>query len=295
MNRGALSLLALVSLAVGALYFGRTGPAEKTPEQPALLASPAPRGAPARLASLSPAVTDTIVALGARASLAVVSDYCDLRELPRAGTIISPHFEVIAAARPDLIVATTVAGSADQDLKRLAPLLTLPWFGLDEVTGSIRRLGEAIGRTEEAERLATQMQHDLRERAPIDAPEVLLLMGPIAEDRVGYFYIRSESLHGRLLTASGYRNAMGTTRTAGPPRLSVEELLRVNPDAVLVLQETPAGEQAPLSELTPLEAVQKRRTGVLTRVGILSMGPDILDVRKLVEAALDRMFQAAPP
>lgn len=292
MNRRTLFFALVAACLVGMASFAASH-FERGDVKPAVAPVPS-RGLP-RVASLSPAVTDTIEALGASASLILVSDYCRARDRPRAGTIISPRFEQLASAKPDLILATRVAGSPNHDLMQVAPLLSLPWLTLDEVADSIRRIGAAVQRQEEADRLATRMKTELADRAESDAPRALLLMGPLREDRVGYFYIRHESLHGRLLTASGYRNAMGEELHPGQPRLSVEELLRVDPDAILVLQETEASPSLPLASLTPLRAVRLKRVSVLSRPGILSMGPDILESRRLVEHALDRLFAEHSP
>src|SRR5690606_18381770 len=156
-----------------------------------------------RIASLSPAITDTIVALGAEPTLVLVSDYCQLTQLPRGGTIISPRFERLASVQPDLIVATHFAGSPEADLERVAPLLSLRWLTLDEVVHSIRKLGAAVARQPQADALARRMERELAPRDTPDAPRVLLLLGPLGEERIGYFFVRNESLHGRLLTASG--------------------------------------------------------------------------------------------
>lgn len=247
-----------------------------------------------RIASLSPAITDTIVALGAEPTLVLVSDYCQLTQLPRGGTIISPRFERLASVQPDLIVATHFAGSPEADLERVAPLLSLRWLTLDEVVHSIRKLGAAVARQPQADALARRMERELAPRDTPDAPRVLLLLGPLGEERIGYFFVRNESLHGRLLTASGYRNAMGTQPHPGQPHLSVEQLLRVDPDVVLVLQESPAGGRPPLAGLTPLSAVRHARTGVLVKPGILSMGPDLLENRRAVAEALARLVEEHP-
>lgn len=247
-----------------------------------------------RVASLSPAITDTIVALGAQSSLVLVSDYCRIEQLPRGGTIISPRFERLASVQPDLILATHVAGSPDRDLSRIAPLLSLSWLTLDEVARSIRRVGDVLEKKQEAEALARRMEGELAPRDAPDAPRVLLLLGPLGEERIGYYYVRNESLHGRLLTASGYRNAMGTKVHPGQPHLSVEQLLGVDPDVILVLQEVEGDGSMPLAPLTPLSAVRQGRTGTLSKPGILSMGPDLLENRSVVEEKLDRMLQEHP-
>jgi ABC-type Fe3+-hydroxamate transport system substrate-binding protein len=282
-----LLLLALVIVLGGAFCLGQR---EDAPRPRTAL-----HGAPQRVVSLSPAITDTVVALGARSTLVLVSDYCRQTDLPRAGTIFTPRFESIASARPELIIATEVEGSPNQALERLAPLLSLPWLGLEDVVASTRRVGRVLQRTHEADLLAERLAKELGGSAPTDAPRVLLLMGPATEERVGYFYIRDASLHGRLLTSSGYRNAVTESPSLGQPHLSVEQVLRVDPDAILVLQETPASGPAPLAALSPLAAVRNERTLVLSRPGILSMGPQILDVRRLVQEALDRLFQETQP
>ena len=289
MKRRFLLLIAFALFLGGALYL------TKRPTLPAPGVRPAAPATARRIASLSPAITDTVVALGAESSLVLVSDYCHTTDLPRAGTIFTPHFERIASTRPDLIIATQVQGSPDQALERLAPLLSLPWLSLDDVVSSTRKVGQAVQRAREADLLAQRLTRELGAKAPQGAPRVLALMGPANEDRVGYYYIKDTSLHGRLLTASGYQNAMTTAPTLGQPHLSVEQVLRVNPDAILVLQDAPATGPLPLSGLSPLDAVRNRRVRVLSRPGILSMGPEILDIRRLVQETLDPLFRETKP
>lgn len=248
-----------------------------------------------RVVSLSPAVTDTILALHAESALVLVSDYCRSVERPPAGTVFSPNFERIAGVRPTLILASRVDGVAEEPLRRIGPFVSLPWTTLSEVVRSTRQLGSLLHYEPEANALAERLETELGREAPPGAPRVLVLMGPANEDRAGYYYIKHDSLHGRLLSASGYRNAMGNGPTEGQPHLSVEQLLRVDPDAILVLQEAPVTGPPPLTNLLPLRAVKARRTTALARVGSLSMGPDVLKIRPLVQAALDRLFRESPP
>jgi ABC-type Fe3+-hydroxamate transport system substrate-binding protein len=245
---------------------------------------------PERVVSLSPAITDTVVALHGESALVLVSDYCRSVERPHAGTVFSPNYERIAGMRPTLILASQVDGAPEEALRRVGPLVALPWTTLGEVVDSTRKLGRLLHHEPEANALAARLEQDLGPEAPTDAPRVLVLMGPASEDRAGYYYIKHDSLHGRLLSASGYRNAMGNGPTAGQPHLSVEQLLRVDPDAILVLQEAPVV----FTKLSPLRAVQARRTTALARVGSLSMGPDVLEVRPLLQAALDGLFRESP-
>ena len=62
-----------------------------------------------RILSLSPAVTETLLALGLGQQVVAVTDYCHepaaVEDLPRVGTIFAPRYEAVAAARPTIILA----------------------------------------------------------------------------------------------------------------------------------------------------------------------------------------------
>ncbi len=72
-------------------------------------------GAPQRIVSLVPSVTETVFALGRGAAVVGVSRYCDhpaaVADLPRVGTFNEPVAEAIAALRPDLILTTPTPGN----------------------------------------------------------------------------------------------------------------------------------------------------------------------------------------
>lgn len=309
-SRGSVKRVFLVLL-IGVLAVGfswwltaRSGAERSDTQRAATVRSDASARVPApsassqqRVVSLSPAITDTVVALGAQESLVLVSDYCTYAGVPRAGTALTPRFEAIAAARPTLIVATEVGGSRARELTTLGPFVELTWLTLSDVARSIRTLGELLKRAPEANELAARLERELGREAPPGAPRVLLVMGSASEARAGVWYIREDSLHGRLLPASGYRNAIAGPPRSGRPHLDVEGLLRTDPDAVLVLLDRDRvgpEDLAALLSLHPLRAVQGGRVAGLARPGILSMGPNVLTSRALVQAELDRLFSAHP-
>ncbi len=254
-----------------------------------------------RIVSLSPALTDTIASLGAKEQLVAVSDFSRYDGLPRVGTALTPAFEEIAQLEPTAIVTTGTAKTRERELSRLAPTHELPWLSLPEVVQGIRALGELTQKVEAAQELAKRFEEQLGGKPPADAPRVLLLIGSANSTAGDLWYIRPDSLHGRMLTASGYRNAI-TTKRKGPPRVGQERLLELDPDAIVVLRDSATGspqERAMidrLEKLTPLSAVKNQRVRRLSRKHLLSMGPSVLTHQKDLEQLLDELLpQDEPP
>ncbi|HYP88441.1 MAG TPA: hypothetical protein VEQ59_09810, partial [Polyangiaceae bacterium] len=105
---------------------------------------------------------------------------------------------------------------------------------------------------------------------------------------------KRNSLHGAALSAAGARNAVDHD-VSGLPRLSVEELLKIDPDVVLILAPGATLDQKrklvqSLSALSPLRAVEKKRIGIVD--GNQSVGPGIL---KLVDALSGVLKKLAEP
>lgn len=253
-----------------------------------------PQGSRADLISLSPAVTETIALLGAQERLAGRSDWCSqppsVRSLPAFGTSLTPALERIAAARPaGILIDGSLANRADQ-LAALAPVSTLPWLTIDEVMSSTRKLGAMVGREAEAAALAARFEPWLRPLPP-SARAALLLIGDDGPETGTFWYVKDDSLHGAMLRATGWRNAMpGAVST---PSLSAEGLLKINPEVIVVLlpralsaDEQAAGLKA-FERFAGLRAVANHRIGMVPDPNILSTGPSLLDSAAKLRAILD--------
>ncbi|NLE87422.1 MAG: ABC transporter substrate-binding protein [Myxococcales bacterium] len=258
--------------------------------------APSPPGAP-RVVSLAPAVTETLVALGAAEHLVGVSQYCrgPLGDLPRVGSAITPHLEAIARLRPTLIVTTLVAGDQLQPLSRLAPTRELPWLHLHEVVASIRELGALVGREREGARLADRVARTLSAAPPEGAPRVLLVMSYGDTGSNDVWFIRRNSLHGALLHAAGGRNAVAKD-VSGQPRMSVEELLRVDPELIVFVVDSEQVSEAEAQRrlrsvraLEPLRAVREGKIGLLRAPNPLSVGPSVLELVEPLRQELERL------
>lgn len=237
-----------------------------------------------RIVSLSPGVTETIEVLGAAEQLVGISDYCrppDDRDLRRAGTALTPNYEVIAALTPNVIVTSEVKGAQLGPLEKLAKTHHLPWLSLTEWMTSVVTLGQIVKRPREAHLLRQKISTTLQVSPPPDGPRILLALdyGDTGSDET--WFIREDSIHGAALSAAGARNAVAG-EILGHPKLSPERLLEIDPDAILVLTSRPTRTRADVlahfEKWAPLRAVTKRRIGVLSLPGALNVGPSVLEL-----------------
>lgn len=253
---------------------------------------PTPSPGPARLVSLSPALTETALALGGARLLVGVSDFCDLPaslRLPRVGSALTPNYEAIAQLRPTLILSDGSIASKGRALAELAPCETLPWLTLNEVVTSTRRLGQVLGQQPAGDALASKLEARLSKQPPPHAPRVLLLLSYDTLRPAELWFIKRNSLHGAALAAAGARNAVDRD-VPGLPKLGLEQLVALDPDIVLIL--LPPGSSPEkqrelvraFADQVPLRAVQQGR--VTTVLGTQSVGPSILGLVDALEQAL---------
>src|SRR5215467_5493834 len=117
------------------------------PERPS-----APKaGAPRRVVTLAPNLTEIVFALGAGDRLVGVSEYSDYpeaaRKIPRVGGL-EVDAEKVAALKPDLVLAIA-EGNAQGPVRALeaagVPVAVVASGSLDAVLEAIRAVGDRLG------------------------------------------------------------------------------------------------------------------------------------------------------
>jgi len=239
--------------------------------------------------SLHPAITETIFALGAEDRLIGRSDYCTYPEqalaLPSFGTTLTPEIESLAAARPERVLVDGSYGAKTEAISQVAPVNTLNWLTLADVTKATNELGQWAGKTAEAEALVTAYQTHLSGTPAPDAPTALLLIGSGDLTLKSLWYIKPDSLHGTALASAGFRNVMEAGRS-GPPQLSIEQLIALDPEVLLVVSADESKDAVidALSTLTPLQATRNKRIRVIGGARSLSIGPGIVTLSQQLSA-----------
>lgn len=258
---------------------------------------------PRRVVSLSPAVTETVFAIGAGADLVGVSDYCNYPEaakkLPRTGSALTPNYEAIVRLAPTLILCEGAASAPRRELTTLGVTKFLPWLSLEDIVSSTRTLGALTGHVETASALAGKMWDQLAVAENQHGPRVLLVLGEGTGKLSEIFYVQQNSIHGAALRAAGARNAV-TQKVEGVPRLSLEELLRIDPEAIIVLVSTATGgptEEQAIADFRALEPLTARKNGRISALRsdeAFANGPRILDLSEHLKREIARLFAGSP-
>lgn len=192
-----------------------------------------------RVVSLAPSLTEILFALGAGDLTVGVTDFCDYPPAaagrPKVGTVLAPNAEVVLTLHPDLVLATTEGNR--QETVLLLERLGLPVFvvrpeGLDGVYASIQAVGRLLGRPTRARALVEVMRSRVRwvagQVARRPRVRVLYVLWPDPLITAG-----RGSIIDVLLRLAGGENVAGGIALRYP-RLGLEEVLRVNPEVILL-------------------------------------------------------------
>lgn len=257
--------------------------------------APAATSGTLRVVSLSPGITDALFEIGAGANVVARSDYCKyppaVTRLPHVGTSLTPNYEAITRLAPTLILGEQGANARQRELEAIGPTLLLPWLTLDEIVASTRELGQRTNHAAAANALATKLKTRLDVPAPPNGPRVLLVLDSQPGKIDEIWFIRENSLHGAALHAAGARNAV-TEAVTGLPRLSVERLFAIDPDAIFLLTEPGRPQDdylAPWRALAPLRAVANRHVAVVETPEGLVQGPLVLHLVDELAVAVKKL------
>ncbi|MGE4619624.1 MAG: ABC transporter substrate-binding protein [Planctomycetota bacterium] len=255
-----------------------------------------------QVASLAPCITGTLYAIGATKSIGLVSDYCPAsEEMPRGGTALAPDLERILRSQSRVLLVRHAAGVPIEELKRVGEPIILPWSTVSQVASSIEKIGTITGHVSAAQNLSQHLKDTLTATANPDAPRVLLVIGSDFEEGSGPWVIKPNSMHGAVLTAAGYRNAIEKPMT-GAPQISLEALLKIDPDYILHLLVGPERATDPSSTtdqshellsdyagLPQLNAVRLQRIGQIQHPRILDEGPELIELVREMSQELKRL------
>jgi len=171
--------------------------------------------------------------------------------------------------------------------------LLLRWLSLDEVSRGIRELGRVTEKQANAAALAERLERRLGVAAPVVAPKILLVIGSDTGRLDDIWFIRKNSLQGAALHAAGARNAVDEA-VVGQPHLSLERLVALDPDGIVVLTaKTEAGDAtlAPYRKLTTLRAVRDGRLSLMAAPEAYVNGPRVLALIDRLVPVVVRMGQ----
>jgi len=263
-----------------------------------------PRGAPARrgqsaaaptVVTLMPSATEVMAALGATSLLVGVDAYSDyppeVRQLPKVGAFLTPNIEAIVRLSPSVVVVDDVHAPAAAAL-RDAGLETIacPLHALPDVKRALRAVGARLGRAAEAERVVREIDAALdatAARRPARRPRVLAVIDREASGLGGLVAAGPGSWVDELLAVVGGDNVMLASGLRYP-KISLEEVLRGQPDVILDLSYAAKSGVAAWSAVD-VPATRAGRVVELHRAYLVAPSP------RVTQALADLAQAIAPP
>lgn len=197
---------------------------------------------PLRIVSMAPSNTEILFALGAGDKVVGVDDYSNFppeaNKVEKIGGFSTPSIEKIVSLRPDLVLGTEAHEKFLPQLTRAGlPVLLLSPRTLDEVLQSVRKVGRAIGATEQAEQLTGDMARRLE-----GVKARYSRRGEGARPKVYYevysdpmMSVGPKTLIHQVIVAAGGRNIFDDA-DKDYPIVSSEAVLDRNPDVIVFPQ-----------------------------------------------------------
>jgi len=222
---------------------------------------------PQRVVSLSPSATRMISELGEAERLVGVSDYCIIpsRETypDRVGTLLTPSIEKIVSLNPELIVAT-IESNNQRTVDRLRELgMTVYVLGRDHTFEDICANFLALGALLDSKTKAEAAIAELNVRLGTISERIAGRPQPLVLCQVGIeplVIVGPGSFINQAIEMAGGEN-IAADMGQSYPRFSKEEVIRRNPDVIMVssMGNIAEGEISKWRQFTVISAVQRDR------------------------------------
>ena len=258
----------------------------------ALLAA-ASAHAQTRIVSTSPAITETLFALGLGGRVVAVSDYChyppDATKLPRIGSYLTPNIEAIIRLQPDLVFIERLPNRAIDQLQggkfRVEPVVT---GDLEANLRMIETIASAAGVPAKGKELTASIRADLLRiadhAAKLERRTVLFVVGRAPGRLEGMVAVGRGSYLNELIAIAGGRNPLADS-PLGYPKITLEGVLRIKPGVIIDM-----GEMAETTGVTDAQKqavirLWKSRPDLPARVHAVASDIFVVPGPRMVDAA----------
>ena len=252
---------------------------------------------PKRVICLAPSLTETVYALGRGEAVVGVTDFTDYppeaQTKPSVGGLTDASLEKIVSLHPDLVLAIKELNQKEtvEELERLGvAVYVVDPQGLRGILASIQHVGEALNRTPRGVALTAAPGRTTccgggPRRSGARAPKSLVVIWYDPVITAG-----SKSFITDMISAAGGQSATADMNQAWP-QISMEEVLRRNPDFVLLVQGIHGGISLDDLKLRAgwdqLEAVRNRR--------VIYMGERLFHPSPVAFGALEQLAKELHP
>jgi ABC-type Fe3+-hydroxamate transport system substrate-binding protein len=258
-----------------------------------------------RIVSTSPSITETLFALGLGDRVVGVSEYCRfppaVLKLPKVGTFLKPDAEPIASLRPDLVFVHELSSGIDRRLAALRiPFVVVDRGTLASVFSAILQIAQAAGEPARGDSLVADIERRLQQvrRGAVDTarPRALFIIGRSPGTLTDLVAVGPGSYINDLIEIAGGRNVLAIQGQPEYPKISMETVLRLDPDVIVDtvdMGETEAERRLrqPINErlwsaYPTLTAVKHHRVHAATTDALVVPGPRVVDAAEWVASLL---------
>ncbi|MFH0960326.1 MAG: helical backbone metal receptor, partial [Pseudomonadota bacterium] len=202
---------------------------------------------PKKIISLAPSLTELVFELGAGSSLVGRTTRCNFpdeaQNVPDIGAYMKPDFEKLVAALPDLVLApkTGIRPELIDRLRNLKiPVYVDDCLNIEDIRNVITNIAKLLRKENQAGQILDDMQ-SRRDRINKlvkgkEKTTALFVVGVRPLVVAG-----SKSFLGSLIREAGGVN-IAETVAVEYPKFSIEEVIRTNPDVILILDKECHGE-----------------------------------------------------
>jgi iron complex transport system substrate-binding protein len=239
---------------------------------------------PERIVSVGPSITEFLFALGAGPRLVGVDDFSDepaaAKAIEKVGGI-KVNCEKIVALKPDLVLSVKFS---DGTIEKLTSAGLLVVVVDPQTAGDVARTATLVGRAvgAEGETLANDIQKkvgDVRAKTAAATAKPRVYHEIDASDPTKIFTVGPGSFINDLIEIAGGVNIAATATTAYP-QLSAEEILRADPEVIVLAAadySAKPDEVAARAGWSAITAVKNKRFGTIAPNLINRPGPRVGD------------------
>ena len=250
---------------------------------------------PARIVSLTPALTEILFALELGDRVVGVTEYCDrppeARSRPKVGGYVNPSVEAVLALKPDLVVVSPGPGNRDavQAMGRAGlEIAVVPAETLPESLAAIESVASAAGAPERGRSLVAAIRNRLEavSRRVEGRPRVRVLFSVQVDPTI--IAAGRGTLPSQIMEAAGGENVVEAERY---PQLGIESVISLAPEVVLqsrmdMAQGDGSAEREAWMRWKALPAIAAGRLVILPDDAALRPGPRVADAVEQISAIL---------
>jgi iron complex transport system substrate-binding protein len=248
--------------------------------------------------------------MGLGARVVGVSQYCEwpaeVKTRPRVGTYLKPDLEAITRLRPDLVFLERASTDTASRLTAVGiRVVAVPHGSLAETLDGIRVMARAAGEPARGEELVARIQSGLEGVRAAAARQARVRVLVVVDRRPGLLAdiiaVGPGGYLNELIDTAGGVNVLATQGVPPYPRISLETILRDDPDVIVDLSDAHETDAAHLAARAADKQLWAHETGLrAVRQGHMTLAETsefVVPGPRSVEAArqMYRWFHGSDP